>query len=242
MRQNIRSKTKSSVRFAAIAKTVNKDQVFGIEEAIALAKANATAKFVESIDISVKLGIDTRKGEQNVRGITNLPHGTGKVKVVWVLAKGDDAKEAEAAGADYVGAEELIAKIIAGEKKFDVIVASDEMAPQIGKIGKALGPKTPNKRNGTVTNNVAQAVADIKGATRVEYRADKGGVVHLPIGKANFPDEHLLENFKAGLTAIIRAKPSGAKGKYLQSITITSSMGVGLLVDSTVAQKFTGVN
>lgn len=241
LKKNTRVKTRHSVRFTAIAKTVEKDAIFGVEEAIAIAKKNATAKFVESIDVSVRLGIDSRKSDQNVRGITTLPHGTGKKAVVWVLAKGDLAKEAEAAGADFVGADDLITKIQAGEKAFSVVLATDEMAPQIGKIGKALGAKTPNKRNGTVTNSIGQAVKELKSGARVEYRADKGGVVHCSIGRANFTDEQLQENFKAALSAIVKAKPSSAKGKYLVSVTVTSTMGTGVGVDTAVAQKFAGV-
>ncbi|RYG86612.1 50S ribosomal protein L1, partial [bacterium] len=215
MRKNIRTKPHSP-RFTQIAAGIDKDQLLGVEEALAQVKATATAKFVESVDLAIRLGIDPRKNDQNVRGITNLPHGTGKVRRVAVLAKGDRAAEAEAAGADLVGAEELIAQIQGGERDFDVILATEDMAPQIGKIGRILGPKTPNKRNGTVTNNIGQAVREIKGATRVEYRADKAGVVHLAIGKVSFTDEQLLENFKAGLGAVLRAKPAGAKGKYVQ--------------------------
>ncbi|RYG87648.1 hypothetical protein EON77_01850, partial [bacterium] len=151
MRKNVRTKPQSP-RFAALAATVDKDQLLGVEEAIAKVKATASAKFVESIDLAIKLGIDVKKNDQNVRGITNLPHGTGKVRRVAVLAKGDRAAEAEAAGADLVGAEELIAQIQNGERNFDVILATEDMAPQIGKIGRLLGPRTPNKRNGTVTN------------------------------------------------------------------------------------------
>ena len=190
MRKNIRKKPHSP-RYVAAAATVDKDIFVELHQAIAQVKGSATAKFVESIDLAIRLGIDPRQSDQNVRGITSLPHGTGKVRKVAVLAKGDLAKQAEDAGADIVGADDLIAKIQQGFKDFDVILATEEMAPQIGKIGKALGPKTPNKRNGTVTNNVATAVKEIKGATRVEYRADKAGVVHMSIGKVNFTDEQL---------------------------------------------------
>ncbi|MBL8047523.1 MAG: 50S ribosomal protein L1 [Chthonomonas sp.] len=237
----MRNKTRHSARYSEVAKTIEKDALHGVEEAIVAAKKNANAKFVESIDISVRLGIDSRKSDQNVRGITTLPHGTGKKAVVWVLAKGDLAKEAEAAGADFVGADELITKIQGGEKNFTVVLATDEMAPQIGKIGKALGAKTPNKRNGTVTNSIAQAVKELKSGARVEYRADKGGVVHCSIGRANFSDDQLQENFKAALTAIVKAKPASSKGKYLLSITVTSTMGTGVGVDPSIAQKFAGV-
>ncbi len=213
-----------------------------IQAALEVVKKTATAKFVESVDLAVKLGIDPKKGEQNVRGITNLPHGTGKVRKIAVLAKGDQAKEAEEAGADVVGAEELIARIVSKDTslKFDVILATDEMAPQIGKIGRILGPKTPNKRNGTVTNNVGAAVRDIKAATRADYRADKAGVVHMSIGKVNYSDDQLLENFKAALGALIKAKPPTSKGKYLLSITVSASMGPGVPVEIATAAKLAG--
>ncbi|MBI3721355.1 MAG: 50S ribosomal protein L1, partial [Fimbriimonas ginsengisoli] len=164
-------------------------------------KSGATAKFIESVELSLRLGIDPRKNDQNVRGITNLPHGTGKTKKVAVLAKGDLAKQAEDAGADIVGADELVAKIQGGFKDFDVVLATEEMAPLIGKIGKVLGPKTPNKRNGTVTNAIGTAVKEIKGATRVEYRADKAGIVNLPLGKVNFSEDQLADNFRAAMGA-----------------------------------------
>ncbi len=237
LRKNVK-KNLHSPRYLAVAEKVDKDQMLTVEAAVNLAKATATAKFVESIDLSIKLGIDPRKSDQNVRGVTNLPHGTGKSKKVAVLAKGDHAAQAEAAGAETVGAEDLIAKIQAGFRDFDVVIATEEMAPQIGKIGRLLGPRTPNKKNGTVTNNVAQAVKEIKGATRVEYRADKAGIVHMPIGKVSFTEEQLLENAKAALNAVLRAKPSSSKGKYLNSITVSTTMGPGIPVDANLAAKF----
>lgn len=239
MRKNIR-KAPHSPRFAAVAAKVDKDTFLDIDSALALVKSTATAKFVESVDLSLKLGIDPKKNDQNVRGLTSLPHGTGKKRTVVVLAKGDLAKEAEAAGADEVGAEELITKIQGGYKSFDVILATEEMAPQIGKIGRALGPKTPNKRNGTVTNNIAAAVREIKAATRIEYRTDKAGVIHICIGKVNFTDEQLKENFKAALHAVLKAKPNTAKGKYLVTATLSSTMGPGVPLDTTAASKFAG--
>lgn len=239
MRKNIKA-NRHSPRYLALAKTIGEDTVHDVETALANVKKTATAKFVESVDLAVRLGIDPKKSDQNVRGITNLPHGTGKTKKVAVLAKGDLAKDAEAAGADTVGAEELIAQIQAGFRDFDVILAAEDMAPQIGKIGRLLGPRTPNKRNGTVTNNIGQAVKEIKGATRVEYRADKAGVVHLPIGKVNFDDKALLENFNAAIGALVKAKPSSAKGRYLVSVTLSSTMGPGISVDPSLAQKSSG--
>lgn len=229
-----------SNRYLETAKKVDADQLFEVEQALAKVKETASAKFVETVDLAVKLGIDPRKGDQNVRGITNLPHGTGKVRKVAVLAKGDLAAQAEAAGADTVGGDELIAKIQGGFRDFDILLSTEEMAPQIGKIGRVLGPRTPNKRNGTVTNQIATAVGDIKKATRVEYRADKAGVVHIPVGKVNFTDEQLLENLKAALNALVKAKPASAKGRYIQSVTLSSTMGPGVHVDASLATKFAG--
>jgi len=242
LRKNIK-KNAHSPRYVEVAKTVDKDTLLDINSAIALVKKTATAKFVESIDLAIRLGIDPRKSDQNVRGITNLPHGTGKTKIVAVLAKGDQAADAKAAGADVIGDEDLIKRIQSGDKelKFDVILASEEMAPQIGKIGKALGPKTPNKRNGTVTNNIGTAVKEIKAATRVEYRTDKAGVVHMSIGKVNFTDDQILENFKAGYGAVLKAKPSSAKGKYVESITLSATMGPGVPLDTSLASKIAGL-
>lgn len=236
MRQNIK-KRPHSPRYMEAATKVDKEQLLEVPAAIQRVKDTATAKFVESVDLSIRLGIDPRKSDQNVRGITNLPHGTGKVKKIAVLAKGDLAKQAEDAGADHVGAEDLITKIQGGFREFDVILATEEMAPQIGKIGRMLGPKTPNKRNGTVTNNIGTAVAEIKAATRVEYRADKAGVVHVQIGKVNFSNDQIQENFNAALGALLKAKPASAKGKYVLTITVSSTMGPGIAVDPALASK-----
>lgn len=239
MRQNIK-KTPHSPRYMSAAQAITKDALNDLGPAIDLVKSSATAKFVESVDMAVRLGIDPRKGDQNVRGLTNLPHGTGKIKKVAVLAKGDLAKEAEAAGADVVGDEDLITKIQGGFRDFDVIIAAEDMAPQIGKIGKALGPKTPNKRNGTVTNQISTAVKEIKAATRVEYRPDKAGVVHLQVGKVNFTADQLRENICVALDALIKAKPASAKGKYLLSVTLSSTMGPAVKVDTVLATKASG--
>lgn len=236
LRKNVK-KDQHSPRYVALAPKVDKENLYDTEQALKLVKETATAKFVEAVDLAVKLGIDPRKGDQNVRGITNLPHGTGKTRKVAVLAKGDLAKAAEDAGADTVGGEELIAQIQAGFRDFDVLLATEEMAPQIGKVGRMLGPRTPNKRNGTVTNAIATAVDEIKRATRVEYRVEKAGIVQLSIGKVNFTDEQLMENFKAALGAIIKAKPSGAKGRYIQSITVSASMGPGISIETASASK-----
>lgn len=236
MRKN-KKKQPHSPRYLDIAKKVSDDQLHSVDQAIALVKETANAKFVESVDLAVRLGIDPRKSDQNVRGLTNLPHGTGKSKKVAVLAKGEKAAEAEAAGADKVGAEELITEIQNGYRDFDVLLATTDMAPQLGKIGRALGPRTPNKRNGTVTDEIGTAVKEIKGASRVEYRADKAGVVHLGIGKVNFTDEQIRENFAAAIDALVKAKPASAKGKYLLSVTLSSTMGPGVRVDPLEATK-----
>ncbi|MCU0315170.1 MAG: 50S ribosomal protein L1 [Fimbriimonadaceae bacterium] len=237
----MRSKTKVSKRYAAISSLVDKNKLYEIDEALALVRQTATTKKLkETVDLAIRLGIDPRKSDQNVRGITNLPHGTGKIKKVAVLAKGDLAKEAEAAGADFVGDEDLIKRIQEGWKGFDIMLATSDMAPQIGKVGKFLGPKTPNKRNNTVTDAIGQAVKEIKGATRVEYRAEKAGIVHLSIGKVSFSDEQLKENLIAALDAVIKAKPSSSKGRYLQSITISSTMGPGIKLEPTLASKASG--
>lgn len=236
LRKNIR-KAAHSPRYVEAAKQVDKDVPLELSQAIERVKSTATAKFPESVDLAIRLGIDPRKGDQNVRGITSLPHGTGKVRKVAVLAKGDLAAEAEKAGADVVGGDELITKIQNGFRDFEVILATEEMAPQIGKIGRMLGPKTPNKRNGTISNNIGAAVREIKGATRAEYRADKAGVVHMAIGKVNFSSEQIEENFRAALGAVVKAKPAGAKGKYVETITISSTMGPGVPVETASAVK-----
>lgn len=235
-----KKKDKHSKRYNELATKIDKETLYGVEEAIALVKGNASAKFPETVDVAIRLGVDPRKGDQNVRGTTTLPHGTGKTKTVAVLAKGDLAKEAEAAGADFVGEEELIKKIQEGWKDFDVMIAASDMAPQIGKIGRFLGPKTPNKRNGTVTDQVGQAVKEIKSAARVEYRLDKAGIVHLPLGKVTFSEDQIKENFLAALDAVIKAKPAGAKGRYLRSIALSSTMGPSVRLDTTVASKASG--
>jgi large subunit ribosomal protein L1 len=240
MAKRTKKKSAHSVRFIELSKGVDLDQTYTVDEAIKLVKSKATAKFPESVDLAIKLGIDPRKSDQNVRGITNLPHGTGKNKTVAVLAKGDLAKEATAAGADFVGDEDLIKKIQEGWKGFDVMVASSDMAPQIGKIGRFLGTKTPNKKNGTVTDAVGQAVKEIKTASRVEYRIDKAGVVHVPIGRANFSEDQIKENFIAALDAVIKAKPSSSKGRFIQTLTISSTMGPGVKLDPSEAGKVAG--
>lgn len=235
-----KKKAPFSQRFAALNSQVDSDKLHTVDEAVALVKKLATAKFPESVELALRLGIDPKKSDQNVRGITNLPHGTGKNKTVAVLASGDDIKAALDAGADFAGDEDIIKKVQEGWKDFDVMLATDAMAPQIGKIGRFLGPRTPNKRNGTVTSDIAKAVKEIKGASRIEYRLDKAGNVHLQIGKVTFSEDQIKENMRVALDAVIRAKPASSKGRYLQNVAISSTMGPGIKIDPTGASKFAG--
>ncbi|MEM4408515.1 MAG: 50S ribosomal protein L1 [Candidatus Caldarchaeum sp.] len=235
-RKKLKKKLHSN-RYDELRKLSDPQALYTPEEAIALVKKSANAKFVETVDLSICLGVDPKKSDQNVRGILNLPHGTGKTRKVAVLAKGAHAEAALSAGADEVGAEDLVEKIVSGYKGFDVLIAHQEMAPHLAKIGRVLGPRTPNKASGTLTDNVAQAVRDIKSAVRVEYRNDKAGIVHLPIGKVNMTEEQLLANFHAAIDGILKAKPPTAKGRYLISITLSSTMGPGFRVDPQLASK-----
>jgi len=204
-------------------------------EAFELVKKTAKAKFDETIEIHVKLGVDSRHADQQVRGAVVLPHGTGKKVKVLVFAKGDKAKEAETSGADYVGAEDLVTKIQSENWfDFDVVVATPDMMGVVGKLGKVLGPKglMPNPKAGTVTMDVAKAIADIK-AGKIEYRLDKTNIIHCPIGKASFEEVKLRENFRTLMEAVIKAKPSAAKGQYLRSVSISSTMGPGIKINTT---------
>lgn len=239
MRKNIRKKP-TSARYAALRAKGDRLTLHSPEGAIKLVKETATAKFPETVDLAIRLGIDSRKSDQNVRGICTLPHGTGKSRKVAVLAKGDHAAEAEKAGADIVGGDDLVEKIASGFKDFDIVIAAENMAPTLAKIGRFLGPKTPNKKSGTLTNDVGTAVREIKQAARLEYRNDKAGIVHMSLGKASFSEQQLLENFNAAIDALIRAKPSAAKGKYLVTVTLSSTMGPGFRVDPLLAAKSAG--
>ena len=242
MRKNIRGKQKHSNRYNEVAKLVDKTKLYEVTEAVGLLKQTTNTKFVEGVQVSFNLGVDPKKGDQNVRGTTNLPHGTGRSQRVAVLAKGDLAREAEAAGADHVGDEELIKQIQEnfGALKVDVVLATSDMAPQLGKIGRILGTKTPNKKNGTVTDAIGQAVKEIKQASRVEYRVDKEGIIHMPIGKANFTESQIQENLLAAVDAIIRAKPGTSKGRYLRTLTVSTTMGPGIKLDPSLASKASG--
>ena len=217
------------------AKLVDKNALYTPLEAMELAVKTSKAKFDETIELAVRLGVDPRHADQQVRGAVVLPHGTGKTVRVLVFAKGDKAKEAELAGADFVGADELVDKI---QKEnwfaFDVVVATPDMMGVVGKLGRVLGPKglMPNPKSGTVTFDVSRAIAEIK-AGKVEYRVDKTSIVHVPLGKKSFGAEKLVENFHALMEAVVKAKPAAAKGQYLKSVSVSSTMGPGVKVNPT---------
>jgi large subunit ribosomal protein L1 len=226
---------KHGKKYAEAAKLIDREKAYEPLEAIQLVKKAASAKFDETVEVAVRLGVDPRKQDQNVRGVVVLPHGTGKTKRVLVFAKGDKAKEAEAAGADYVGDQDLINKIQQGWFEFDVCVATPDMMGEVGKLGRILGGKglMPNPKAGTVTMDVAKAVQEIK-AGKIEYRLDKAGQIHAPIGKVSFDAEKLNDNLKALIDAINRAKPAAAKGIYLRNISVSSTMGPGVRIDAAV--------
>ncbi len=223
---------KHGKKYTETAKLVDRTTAYELADAIALVKKTATAKFDETIEVHIRTGCDGRHAEQQIRGAVVLPNGTGKTVKVLVFAKGDKLNEAEAAGADYVGGEELIPKIQNdGWLDFDVVVATPDMMGVVGRLGKVLGPKglMPNPKAGTVTMDVTKAVNDIK-AGKIEYRLDKTNIVHVPVGKASFTEEALQENINALMDAIMKAKPSAVKGQYLRSITLSSTMGPGVKV------------
>ena len=213
--------------------TIDREKLHGVNEAIDLARSGATSKFDETIEVALNLGVDPRHADQMVRGVVTLPKGTGKTVRVGVFARGAKAEEALAAGADIVGAEDLMETIQGGTIDFDRCIATPDMMGIVGRLGKVLGPKglMPNPKLGTVTMNVTQAVKDAKGG-QIEYRVEKAGIIHSGIGKASFPAEDLRANFDALIDAIVRAKPSGAKGKYVQKVAISSTMGAGIKVDT----------
>jgi large subunit ribosomal protein L1 len=224
--------TKTVRRLAKIVDSLDRDRAYPIEEAIDLAKQLATAKFDETIEIAMNLGVDPRHADQMVRGVVSLPNGTGRSVRVGVFARGDKAEAATAAGADVVGAEDLAERVQGGDIPFDRCIATPDMMAIVGRLGKVLGPRglMPNPKLGTVTQDVAKAVEDAKGG-QVEFRVEKAGVIHAGIGKASFTKEALTENTKAFATAISRAKPSGAKGVYMKKVIVSSTMGPGIKVD-----------
>ena len=226
---------KKGKRYSAAASLVDRSTSYEPAEAIDLVQQTAKAKFDESVELHIRLGVDSRHADQQVRGAVVLPHGTGRTKRVLVFAKGPKADEATAAGADFVGAEDMVAKITSENWfDYDVVVATPDMMGVVGRLGKILGPKglMPNPKSGTVTMDVAKAIAEIK-AGKIEYRLDKTNIIHCPIGKVSFGSEKLADNFKTLMDAIIKAKPAAAKGHYLRSVTITSTMGPGIKVNTT---------
>jgi len=219
-------------RLRAAREGVDRLKLYGLNEALAMVKERATAKFDETVEVALNLGVDPRHADQMVRGVAQLPNGTGRTVQVAVFARGPKADEARAAGADIVGAEDLVEAVQAGNIDFDRCIATPDMMPLVGRLGKVLGPRglMPNPKVGTVTMDVRQAVTDAKGGA-VEFRVEKAGIIQAGVGKASFPPQALAENIRALTDAVIRAKPSGAKGTYLQRVAISSSMGPGIRVD-----------
>lgn len=220
-------------RLEAARKTIDSKKLYTLTEAVALCKENAKAKFDETVEMHVRLGIDTKKSDQQVRTMVVLPHGTGKTKRIAVLAKGEHAQEAQKAGADLVGGEDLVEDIVKGKMDFDVLVATPDTMRDLAKAAKILGPRglMPNPKAGTVTFDVAQAVKELK-AGRIEFKADAYGIVHVPLGKASFEASKLFDNAKAVLDVIIKVKPSTSKGVYVRTVSLSSTMGPGLHVDT----------
>mgnify|MGYP000308987736 FL=1 len=226
---------KRGKKYQDAVKAFDKKEQYDVADAISIVKKNATAKFDETIELHLRTGCDGRHAEQQIRGAVVLPHGTGKTVKVLVFAKGTKVDEAQAAGADFVGGEELIPKIQnEGWLDFDVVVATPDMMGVVGRLGRVLGPKglMPNPKAGTVTMDVAKAISDIK-AGKIEYRLDKANIIHVPVGKVSFTEEQLNENFQTLINAIVKAKPAAAKGQYLKSVVIASTMGPGVKINTT---------
>lgn len=223
---------KRGKKYQEAEKLIDRSKTYEINEAISLVKQTAKANFDETVEVAFRLGVDPKKADQQIRGAMVLPHGTGKTQRVLVFAKGEKAKEAEAAGADYVGEAEFIEKINGGWFDFDVIVATPDMMAEVGKLGRVLGPRglMPNPKTGTVTFEVEKAVNDIK-AGQVEYRVDKQSNVHVPVGKVSFEDNKLVENLEAVIDQIVKVKPQSAKGEYMKNVSVASTMGPGVKVD-----------
>ena len=229
---------KRSKKYIAALERVDESKTYSIEEAITLVKEVSFAKFDEGVDLAFRLGVDPRHADQMIRGALSLPAGSGKSVRVCVITSGDKIKEAEDAGADHVGGEDLVAKIAGGWLDFDRVIASPDMMGKLGRIGRVLGPRglMPNPKLGTVTPNVAKAVVEQKSG-KVEYRTEKNGIIHVPIGKKSFDDEKLKQNFNAITTAVIKAKPATAKGVYLKSLTMSTTMGPGIKIDTLAAMQ-----
>jgi large subunit ribosomal protein L1 len=225
-------------KYKAAAALVDPNKRYSLEEAIALAKKTARTKFDETVDLAVNLGVDPKQADQMVRGTVVLPHGTGKKVKILVFAKGEKEKEARDAGADYVGAEDLAEKIQGGWTDFDTVVATPDIMGLVGRLGKVLGPRglMPNPKTGTVTFDVAKAIKDIR-AGKVEYRVEKAGIVHVPVGKASFDENKLVDNARAVLESILKAKPASSKGKYLKAAAVSTTMGPGIKMDPALIEK-----
>nr|WP_300146350.1 50S ribosomal protein L1 [Propionicimonas sp.] len=225
---------KRSKAYRAASESIDENQLYSPEAALGLVKKNASAKFDETVEVAFRLGVDPRKADQMVRGTVNLPNGTGKTARVLVFATGEKANDAIAAGADEVGADELIDKIAGGYLDFDAVVATPDLMGKVGRLGRVLGPRglMPNPKTGTVTMDVAKAVSDIKGG-KIEFRVDRHANLHFIVGKASFSEQQLTENYFAALDEVLRLKPSASKGRYLKKATITSTMGPGVPVDPT---------
>ena len=223
---------KKSKKMQEALKKVDATKAYSVEEAVALAKDTNIAKFDATVEVAYKLNVDPKKADQQIRGAVVLPNGTGKTQTVLVFAKGEKAKEAEAAGADFVGDDDMVAKIQGGWFDFDVVVATPDMMATVGKLGRVLGPKglMPNPKTGTVTMDVTKAVEEVK-AGKVTYRVDKAGNIHVPIGKVSFDNEKLVENFNTINEVLLKAKPSTAKGQYIKNISVTTTFGPGIHVD-----------
>jgi large subunit ribosomal protein L1 len=229
---------KRSKTYVDVAEKVDPGKLYAPSEALAFAKANTRAKFDETVDVAVRLGVDPRKADQMVRGTVNLPNGTGKTARVLVFATGERAEAATAAGADEVGSDELIDKVSKGYLDFDAVVATPDMMGKVGRLGRILGPRglMPNPKTGTVTMDVAKAVGDIKGG-KIEFRVDRHANLHFIIGKASFDEQKLIDNAKAVLESILKAKPSSSKGKYVQAVTVSTTMGPGIKMDTALVDK-----
>ncbi|MBP2258050.1 50S ribosomal protein L1 [Virgibacillus alimentarius] len=229
---------KRGKKYQEAIKLIDRSKAYDIKEAVRILKETAKANFDETVEVAFRLGVDPKKADQQIRGAMVLPHGTGKTQRVLVFAKGDKVQEAEAAGADYVGDQDLINKINQGWFDFDVVVATPDMMAEVGKLGRVLGPKglMPNPKTGTVTFEIEKAVKEIK-AGKVEYRVDKSSNIHVPIGKISFDNEKLAENFVAIMETIVRVKPQTAKGNYVRNVSVTSTMGPGIKVDSSEFTK-----
>ena len=231
---------KRSKAYRSAAEQIDKDKLYSPSEAVTLAQSGKVTKFDPTVEVALRLGVDPRKADQMVRGTVNLPNGTGKTARVLVFAQGDRAEQARAAGADYVGTDDLVERIQGGFLDFDAVVATPDLMGKVGRLGRVLGPRglMPNPKTGTVTPDVAKAVSDIKGG-KIEFRVDRHGNLHFIIGKASFSNNALLENYGAALDEVIRLKPAAAKGRYLKKVTFTTTMGPGIPVDPNKTRNFT---